>query len=504
MILRDLKKIKLTNTHKGILGGLGLLVLIVGFAYFFYPVVEGLGKIPPPLVLTEAWQPQSNDELRKAVNEYTFSPKMKKIAIQKYGVPANWDTSKITDMSKLFNEKYSFNEYIAPWNTSNVTNMSGMFWQANQFNQYIGNWDTSKVTDMSAMFSHGNFNQDIGNWNTSKVVDMGFMFSNATKFNQDISRWDTRNVTTMLYMFSNASAFNQNIFSWNLSSLGVGSHRNESIFEGASSMKARYNVPDSPNRAWFAAKAKALNEQCDTNFTSFTDKYKDFKIKGAWAPGSGFVVYPYKFNDIVVFIGRDSGYYKMIGYNFCNSPEGERITGRAVWDGGFGAMNPKKMTSDKVREIWEKAGKTEHINIPADKYGLTKSLSSVGPVGPVGPVVFKCREQFNLYKPDPIIYGSWLPGGAKTRDVTNITDAGSGKVIVVFTTYDHPYWKMVGYDFCTSKPERIDGRAKKATRSDIDKYRSGELGSIMPNMWNNADYKNINSTKYNLKLERKQ
>ena len=508
MILRDLKKIKLTNTHKGILGGLGLLVLIVGFAYFFYPVVEGLGKIPPPLVLTEAWQPQSNDELRKAVNEYTFSPKMKKIAIQKYGVPANWDTSKITDMSKLFNEKYSFNEYIAPWNTSNVTNMSGMFWQANQFNQYIGNWDTSKVTDMSAMFSHGNFNQDIGNWNTSKVVDMGFMFSNATKFNQDISRWDTRNVTTMLYMFSNASAFNQNIFSWNLSSLGVGSHRNESIFEGASSMKARYNVPDSPNRAWFAAKAKALNEQCDTNFTSFTDKYKDFKIKGAWAPGSGFVVYPYKFNDIVVFIGRDSGYYKMIGYNFCNSPEGERITGRALWDGRRVAMNPQKMTSDKVRDIWKKAGASTYNNVSADKYGLTKSFISG----------LDCDKNYDSYKKFPTIYGSYANGskGVPTRYISNVIHEG-GKKIYVYTGLDGGYWKMVGYDFCETPPRRIDGRAVRAKKGEIDISRrdaklfgtktysqtSNYINKMIPEYWNNPLYKNTSRNNYNLRLERK-
>ena len=242
-----------------------------------------------------------------------------------------------------------------------------------------------------------------------------------------------------------------------------------------------------------------INEQCDTNFTSFTNKYKDFKIKGAWAPSSGIVVYPYKFNDIVVFIGKDGGYYKMIGYNFCNSPEGERITGRAVWDDGFWPA----LTHARVREIWEKAGKGQHNNISADKYGLTKSLSSVGPVGPVGSVVFKCQEQLDLYKPYPIISGSWIPGGVKTRDVTPIMDADSGKVIVVFTTYQPPYWKMVGYDFCTAEPERIDGRAKKATRSDLAAWRSGELGSIIPNIWNNADYKNINSTNYNLRLERK-
>jgi surface protein len=513
MNLNHLKKIKLTNTHKGILAGLGLLVLIVGFAYFFYPVVEGL-------VLSEVWQPQSNAEFRKVIGQLTWSPKSKKAVIQKYGIPANWDTSKITDMSDLFKDKHTFNENIAGWNTSNVTNMSGMFSHAFQFNQYIGNWDTSKVqtmehmftkasrfnqdignwntknvTNMSSMFFHAtNFNQDIGNWDTSKVVNMSFMFAEAINFNQDISRWDTKNVKQMHNMFLDASAFNQNIFSWNLSSLGNGAYYNGGMFEGALSMKATYGVPDNPNYAWFRAKAKALKEQCLTNFTSFTDKYKDFKIIGAWAPSRGVVVYPYRFNDTVVFIGVDGGYYKMIGYNFCNSPEGERITGRALWAGRTGAMNPQKMTSDKVGEIWEKAGRSRNNNISADKYKLTKSLSPAG---------FKCQEKFNLYKPNPVIRGGWLPRGATTRYATQITDAGSGKVMVVFTAYDRGYWKMVAYDFCTRLPQRMAGRAKKATRSEMIRYKNGTFDSIVPDIWNYAEYKNISSDNYNLILQRK-
>ena len=187
MNLNHLKKIKLTNTHKGILAGLGLLVLIVGFAYFFYPVMEGYKY--------KIFQPKTNKELKDAVD---FWVKDKQSAYIKYDSDINtWDTSKITSMKNLFKNHKSFNDDISRWNTSNVTDMSFMFYHA------------------------FNFNQDISNWDTSKVKNMSYMFNTATKFNQDISRWNTTNVTNMTYMFYKATSFNQpNIFyKWDISSV---------------------------------------------------------------------------------------------------------------------------------------------------------------------------------------------------------------------------------------------------------------------------------------------
>ena len=59
-----------------------------------------------------------------------------------------WDTSAVTDMSRMFFAASGFNQNIDSWDTSSVINMYGMFMGASNFNQDIGNWDTSSVTDM--------------------------------------------------------------------------------------------------------------------------------------------------------------------------------------------------------------------------------------------------------------------------------------------------------------------------------------------------------------------
>ena len=48
------------------------------------------------------------------------------------------------------------------------------------------NFNTSKVTNMSDMFNGAqNFNKDIGNWDTSIVTDMTNMFKDAKSFNNN-------------------------------------------------------------------------------------------------------------------------------------------------------------------------------------------------------------------------------------------------------------------------------------------------------------------------------
>ena len=204
----------------------------------------------------------NNDSLRIAVKDWLTNSEITEI---KYGHISCWDTSEVTDMSKLFENTTSFNQPIGNWDVVNVINMHAMFANAVIFNQPIGDWDVSKVTDMSEMFSCadafnqplGNwdvsnvnnmksmfagsnaktvkfldsgftrsknmpkkytiFNQSIGNWDVSKVNNMSQMFFYAENFNQPIDNWKVHNVTNMSGMFSGTQAFNQSIGNWDVS-----------------------------------------------------------------------------------------------------------------------------------------------------------------------------------------------------------------------------------------------------------------------------------------------
>ncbi len=74
--------------------------------------------------------------------------------------------------------------HISEWDVSRVTDMSGLFQVHECFNEDIDKWDVSNVTDMHHMFSGIQFNKPIGSWNVSNVKDMSYMFMNAGHFNQ--------------------------------------------------------------------------------------------------------------------------------------------------------------------------------------------------------------------------------------------------------------------------------------------------------------------------------
>jgi surface protein len=148
----------------------------------------------------------TDSTIQVAVNLYFSDPAT---AAALLGPIGEWDVSRVTDMSFLFQGQASFNDDLSKWDVGKVTNMEHMFDGANSFNSDLSKWRVSKVTNMRYMFeSCHNFNSDLSNWKTDRVVDMQYLFVDATYFNTDLSKWDVSKVTAFNGMFWGASNFN--------------------------------------------------------------------------------------------------------------------------------------------------------------------------------------------------------------------------------------------------------------------------------------------------------
>ena len=119
---------------------------------------------------------------------------------------SNFDTSKMTDMSWMFDNCKALTQLdLSNFDTSNVTNMSYMFSKCQSLTSLdLSNFDTSKVTDMSYMFSYCSrlISLDLSSFDTSNVTDMSYMFEDCSGLTLlDLSNFNTENVTNMHYMF---------------------------------------------------------------------------------------------------------------------------------------------------------------------------------------------------------------------------------------------------------------------------------------------------------------
>ena len=133
--------------------------------------------------------PETREELKEIV----------RMEIEKQGgvnVNLNMiDTSKITDMSNMFDRYTSLQ----------TLNVSG--------------WDVSNVIDMSFMFDKCTSLQtlDVSGWDVSNVIDMSFMFDKCTSLQTlDVSRWDVSNVKDMKYMFNRCKSLHSYTTMWNI------------------------------------------------------------------------------------------------------------------------------------------------------------------------------------------------------------------------------------------------------------------------------------------------
>ena len=157
--------------------------------------------------------PETKEELIKNIEECLDSKNYNLNCI---------DTSKITDMSNLFDSgnynKTLDNIDISKWDVSNVKYMQFMFDGYENFNCDLSKWDVSKVKNMKGIFSWCvKFNCDLSKWDVSNVTDMSFMFDSCKNFNCNLSKWNVSNVEDMSCMFNGCEKFEaEGLNKWNV------------------------------------------------------------------------------------------------------------------------------------------------------------------------------------------------------------------------------------------------------------------------------------------------
>ena len=110
-------------------------------------------------------------------------------------------------MSWVFSNSKATNIVLSGWDTSKVTNMSRMFSSLSTTNVTgLDKLNTSSVTNMSYMFyKYPGESIELLSFNTSKVTDMSYMFGYSKLDYIDLSSFDTTNVTNMTNMFQQVS-----------------------------------------------------------------------------------------------------------------------------------------------------------------------------------------------------------------------------------------------------------------------------------------------------------
>ena len=111
---------------------------------------------------------RTDADIHEAVNDWCEDPAKAEV---KYGHISKWNTSLVTNMKRLFQNKREFNDDISKWNVSNVIVMSHMF-------EYYDEDDEIMIIELDDEDEDDEvvsaFNGDISKWNVSKVKNMSF------------------------------------------------------------------------------------------------------------------------------------------------------------------------------------------------------------------------------------------------------------------------------------------------------------------------------------------
>ena len=126
----------------------------------------------------------------------------------------NFNTAKVTTMAWMFSNCQSLTSInVSSFNTSSATDLRGMFnacWGLTS-NPNCANFDTSKVTHMNRMFERSTITAiDLSNFNTAKVTDMTQMFDKCNKLKTIFasSKFVTTAVTASTNMFRECTVIN--------------------------------------------------------------------------------------------------------------------------------------------------------------------------------------------------------------------------------------------------------------------------------------------------------
>lgn len=175
---------------------------------------------------------------------------------------ANWDTSEVVNMSKMFGQCMFLNPNTSKWNTSKVTNMSLMFYRNHNSDCDLTHWDVSAVTNMERMFDlSSRANPNTTKWITSNVKNMMGMFMNSKLANPDVKNWDLKNVINISDMFSESKSANPDIKNWDIPKCIDNFYSMRNLFEGAKAAeKAKIDIENWMSFKKIAIRFKNIDE----------------------------------------------------------------------------------------------------------------------------------------------------------------------------------------------------------------------------------------------------
>jgi len=144
-----------------------------------------------------------------------------------------WDVSNVTDMSQMFYQASIADVDLSSWNVSNVTDITEMFYQTSITNLNLNSWNLGNIENMDAMFLGSSIvNLNLNSWNVSNVNSMSGMFGGTLINILDLSSWNVSNVSNMSYMFESSLIENLNVSNWDTS----GVKRMEAMFYGCTNL----------------------------------------------------------------------------------------------------------------------------------------------------------------------------------------------------------------------------------------------------------------------------